>query len=216
MQYTDRDRFSNLNLMQHYGGMPVAQLNGLMDAQDRIRKNDPPEAAKHTSLQSSVSAVKDLAGLAAASAESPFYEMDRTSPFPPEQQKWNGFVSKFGQALEDWRQNNGDRIPTDMQKREIAQGILFPNGAPGQQQTPQQATAKPTEAATPTATETHRPNGDPFSLWVAQQLEAHDKVVSDDTIAATKKALLAKNPNIEKEYQGITLVPAQKAANNAE
>jgi len=59
--------------------------------------------------------------------------MDRTSPFPPEQQKWNGFVSKFGQALDDWQQNNNGKIPTDMQKRKIAQGILFPNGIPGQQ-----------------------------------------------------------------------------------
>jgi hypothetical protein len=119
MQYTDRDRFSNLNLMQYYGGMPVAQLNGLMDAQDRIRKSDATEAAKHASLQSSISAVKDLTSLAGASAESPFYKMDNASPSLPEQQKWNGFVSRFGQALEDWRQNNNGKIPTDMQKREI-------------------------------------------------------------------------------------------------
>jgi hypothetical protein len=59
--------------------------------------------------------------------------MDRTSPFVPEQQKWNEFVGKFGQALDDWQQNNSGKIPTDMQKREIAQGILFPNGMPGQQ-----------------------------------------------------------------------------------
>jgi len=57
--------------------------------------------------------------------------MDHTSPFLPEQQKWNEFVSKYGQALDDWRQNNNGKIPTDMQKREIAQGILFPNGISG-------------------------------------------------------------------------------------
>ncbi len=133
MKDTDRPRFSDLNLMSYYGGMPAAQLNSLRDAQDRIRKNDPTEAAKHTDLISSISAVKDLTIQAAASIESPFYKMDLTSPFPPEQQKWIGFVSKFGQALDDWQQNNNNKIPTGMQKREIAQGILFPNGMPGQQ-----------------------------------------------------------------------------------
>ena len=59
------------------------------------------------------------------------YKMDQTSPSPPKQQKWNGFVSKFAQAHDDWQQNNSGKIPTDMQKREIAQRILFPNGMPG-------------------------------------------------------------------------------------
>ncbi len=106
-----------------------------------IRKNDATEAAKHTNLISSISAVKDLNIQAAASAESPFYKMDRTSPFVPEQQKWNGFVSKYGQALDDWQQNNNGKMLTDMQKREIARGILFPNGEPGQRQIPTQAGA---------------------------------------------------------------------------
>ena len=130
---TDRARFSNLNLMSYYGGMPVGQLNNLISSQDKIRNNDATEAAKHTNLISSISAVKDLTIQAAASAESPFYKMDLTSPLPPEQRKWNAFVSKYGQALDDWQQNNNGKIPTDMQKREIAQGILFPNGAQGRQ-----------------------------------------------------------------------------------
>src|SRR5208283_5216982 len=54
----------------------------------------------------------------------------------PDQQRWNGFVSKFGQALDDWRQNNNGKIPTDTQKREIAQGILFPQ--PPEQQANQE------------------------------------------------------------------------------
>ncbi len=130
MKDADREQFKNVNLMSYYGGMPVAQLNSLMGAQNRIRNNDPTEAAKHANLISSISAVNDLTTLAAASAESPFYKMDDASPFPPEQQKWNGFVSKYGQALDDWQQNNNGKIPTDMQKREIAQGILFPKGMP--------------------------------------------------------------------------------------
>ena len=140
MQYTDRDSFSNLNLMQYYGGMPVGQLNNLITSQDKVRNNDPTEAARHSSLQSSISAVNDLTSLAAASTESPFYKMDRSSPFPPDQQKWNGFVSRFGQAMDDRRQNNDEKIPTDMQKREIARGILFPNG-------PTSVGAQPPQAA---------------------------------------------------------------------
>ena len=60
----------------------------------------------------------------------------------PDQQKWNGFVSKFGQALDDWRQNNNGKIPTDMQKREIAQEILFPQ-PPEQQASPQRPQPAP-------------------------------------------------------------------------
>jgi len=88
---TDRAQFTNMNLMSYYGGMPVGQLNRLMDAQDRIRKNDATEAAKHTSLQSSISAVNDLTTLAAASVESPFYK--RTSLRPSRPSSKNGMDS---------------------------------------------------------------------------------------------------------------------------
>jgi hypothetical protein len=189
--------------------MPVGQLNNLISSQDKIRNNDPTEAAKHTSLQSSISAVNDLAGLAAASAESPFYTMDRSSPFPPEQQKWNEFVSKYGQALDDWQQNNGGKIPTDMQKREIAQGILFPNGTSGQS-SPQPTPWKPGQTLPITPTDYPKSLA-PFSLWVAQHLQANGRVVSDETITAAKKAMIAQNPNIEKEYSQTNLVPVQKA-----
>ena len=128
MKTTDRDGFANANLMSYYGAMPVAQLNSLMSYQAAIRKNDPTEAAKNTALQSSISAVKDLTNLAGASPESPFYKMDDASPSLPGQQQWNQFVSRFSQALDDWRENNNNKIPTGPQKREIAQGILFPQG----------------------------------------------------------------------------------------
>jgi hypothetical protein len=210
MQDTDREQFKNINLMSYYGGMPVAQLNGLMGAQDRIRKNDAPEAAKHTSLQSSISAVKDLTTLAAASAESPFYKMDHTSPFLPEQQKWNEFVSKYGQALDDWRQNNTGKIPTDMQKREIAQGILFPNGISGQSSPVQPTPWKPGQTL-PIMPADYPENLDPFGFWVAQHLQANGRVVSDETISAAKKAMIAQNPNVVREYPQTNIVPVQKA-----
>jgi hypothetical protein len=132
MQCTNRDGFSSLNLMQYYGGMPVSQFNQLLSDQNKIRNHDATQATKLTNLNASINAVRDLRTLAAASSESPFYKMDFSSPLLPEQ-KWNEFVSRFGQALEDWRQNNNGKIQTDMQKREIAQEILFPNGMPGQQ-----------------------------------------------------------------------------------
>ena len=136
--------------------------------------------------------------------------MDRTSPFPPEQQKWNGFVSKFGQALDDWQQNNNNKIPTDMQKREIAQGILFPNGTPKQPAIAPPASGKSAQPLQ-TAPGDNPENSDPFGLWVARQLQAHGRLVSDDTISAAKKAMIAQNPNIEREYSRTNIVPAQKA-----
>jgi len=52
-------------------------------------------------------------------------------------------VSRFSQALDDWQQSNNDKIPTDIQKREIARGILFPNGMPKQPSTAPSASGKP-------------------------------------------------------------------------
>ena len=98
-------------------------------------------------LQASLSAVKDLAKMAHTDPNSPLYQVMPESTSLPEQQKWNGFVSKYGQALDDWQQNNNGKIPTDMQKREIAQGILFPNAAPGSP--PPLAAATPAVAPPP-------------------------------------------------------------------
>jgi hypothetical protein len=210
MKITDRERFSNLNLMQYYGAMPVSQFNQLMSDQNKIRNHDAAEATKLTNLISSINSVKDLTRLATASAESPFYKMDRASPFLPEQQKWNGFLSKYGQALDDWQQNNSGKIPTDMQKREIARGILFPNGTPNQPATAPSASGKPGQPL-PAAPGDNPENSDPFSLWVARQLQAHGNLVSDDTISAAKRAMISQNPNIEKEYPRTNIVPVQKA-----
>jgi uncharacterized protein YjaG (DUF416 family) len=90
--------------------------------------------ARFPEFQQHISNLRMQTSSAAFSTVSPFYKFDLTTPVPPEQQKWNVFVSRFAQALDDWQQNNSGKIPTDMQKREIAKGILFPNGLPGQQQ----------------------------------------------------------------------------------
>ncbi len=90
--------------------------------------------ARFPEFQQQISNLRMQTSSAAFSTVSPFYKFDLTTPVPPEQQKWNVFVSRFAQALDDWQQNNSGKIPTDMQKREIAKGILFPNGLPGQQQ----------------------------------------------------------------------------------
>ena len=138
MSATDRDGFSKLNLMQYYGAMPVSQFNDLADTQKKIHTGDAGQAAKNIDLQASLSAVKDLAKMAYTDPNSPLYQVMPESTSLPDQQKWNGFVGKFGQALDDWRQNNNGKIPTDMQKREIARRILFPNSAPGSPRPKQQ------------------------------------------------------------------------------
>jgi hypothetical protein len=129
MSATDRDNFSKLNLMQYYGGMPVSQFNELKNVQQKIQDKDAAEAARQTNMNASLTAISDVTGLAALSPESPYYKMDYASSLLPEQQKWNEFIGRFGQAMEDWRQNNGGKIPSVMQEREIAQQILFPQGA---------------------------------------------------------------------------------------
>jgi hypothetical protein len=97
-----------------------------------------------------------------------------------------------------------------MQKREIAQGILFPNGTSGQSSPVQPTPWKPGQTL-PITPADYPENLDPFSFWVAQHLQANGRVVSDETISAAKKAMIAQNPNIEKEYSQTNLVPVQKA-----
>ncbi len=59
----------------------------------------------------------------------------------------------------------------------------------------------------------HGPDCDPFSLWVAQQLDTHGIAVTDDTITEAKKRMIAANPDIEKEYQGVQLnIKTQKGS----
>jgi hypothetical protein len=50
----------------------------------------------------------------------------------------------------------------------------------------------------------NQPNRDPFSLWVAEQLQARGKPVTDGNITQMKKNLLAQDPEIEKHYQTMT------------
>jgi hypothetical protein len=207
---TDRAQFTNMNLMPYYGGMPLAQLSCLIEAQDRIRKNNAAEAAKHTALQSSLDAVSDISKAAQSDPQSPLYRIMPESPLLTDRRAWTGFVSKFAQALDDWQQNNNGKTPTDMQKREIAQGILFPKGTPGQPALTPPVSEKSVQPLQ-TLPGDYTDNRDPFGLWVAKHLQAHGRLVSDETISAAKNAMIAQNPNIEREYSRINIVPVQKA-----
>jgi hypothetical protein len=133
MSVTDRDDFSKLDLMQYYGGMPVSQFKDLRNIQQKIQDKDAAEAARQTNMSASLTAINDVTGLAAVSPDSPYYKMDHASTLVSEQQKWNEFVGRFRQAIGDWRQNNGGKIPSVLQEREIAQQILFPQGTPAQE-----------------------------------------------------------------------------------
>jgi len=132
MSVTDRDGFSKLDLMQYYGGMPVSQFKDLRNIQQKIQEKDPAEAARQTNMSASLTAISDVTDLGAVSPQSPYYKMDQASDQVFEQQKWNEFVGRFGQEIGDWRQNNGGKIPSVLQEREIAQQILFPQGTPAQ------------------------------------------------------------------------------------
>ncbi|MGA2027100.1 MAG: hypothetical protein ABSH17_08535, partial [Syntrophobacteraceae bacterium] len=132
MSATDRDNFSKLDLMQYYGGMPILQFNALRNIQQKIHDRDAAEAARQIDMSASLTAIRDVTDLAAVSPESPYYKMDHASPLLFELQKWHEFVGRFGQAMGDWRQNNGGKTPSIPQEREIAQQILFPQGVPAQ------------------------------------------------------------------------------------
>ena len=98
---TDRDNFSKVDLMQYYGGMPVSQFNGLRNIQHKIQDKDAAEAARQTNMSASLAAIRDVTGLAAVWPQSPYYKMDHASPLLFEQQKWDEFVGRFGQEMED-------------------------------------------------------------------------------------------------------------------
>jgi hypothetical protein len=104
-----------------------------------------------------------------------------------------------------------------MDVRGIAQDILSPPPArvqPAQalqdaKEAGAQATGGKKQSAAGLTASEHRPNRNPFSLWVAQQLQAHGKEVLDNTISAAKAAMVAQNPNIEKEYSQTSIVPVK-------
>ena len=163
MSATDRDNFSKLDLMQYYGGMPVSQFNGLRNIQQKIQDTDAAEAARQINMNASLAAIRDVTDLAAVWPESPYYKMDHASPLLSRQQKWNEFVGRFGQAMGDWSQNNGGKIPSIPQEREIAQQILFPQGVPAQEPPTYAGTALGSEISGHGDTETRGPNRLPIS-----------------------------------------------------
>ncbi len=130
MSASNRDNFQKLNLTNYYGRIPATQFNDLKSLQQRIQNKDAEEAARQINTIYSLSAIKDVSDLAAVTPRSPYYKMDGASSSVSEQQKWNEFVGRFGQAVGDWRQNNGGKIPSTQQEREIARQILFPQGTP--------------------------------------------------------------------------------------
>lgn len=158
MSATDRDNFSKVDLMQYYGGMPVSQFNGLRNMQQKIQDKDAAEAARQINMNASLAAIRDVTGLAAVWPESPYYKMDHASPLLIEQQKWNEFVGRFGQAMGDRSQNNGGKTPSIPQEREIAQQILFPQGVPAQEPPTYAGAAASSEISGHSDTETREPN----------------------------------------------------------
>ena len=201
MQSTDRQRFSNLDLMRLYGVMPASDLNDLMKDQQAIRNQDQAEAKKHIELKHA----EDVVGpLLKEAADSTRFAARGGS----QHQEYNQFVGQLDRAITNWRQNNSGKIPSDSDIIQIGRSMLFPDEST--KPLPAQPTAATVGAGMPGAED--RPTGsehvstlDPFGLWVAQQLQAAGKVVSDDTIKAAGEKLSKMHPGIEKDFRNMKM-----------
>ena len=201
MQSTDRQRFSNLDLMQLYGVMPASDLNDLMKDQQAIRNQDQAEAKKHIELKHAEDVVGPLFKEAADSTR-----FGARGVWQP--QEYNQFVGQLDRALTNWRQNNNGKIPCDSDIIQIGRSMLFPDEStkpmPAQPTAATVGAGMPGVQDRPTGSE-HMPTRDPFGLWVAQQLQAAGKVVSDDTIKAAREKLSKMHPGIEKDFRNMKL-----------
>jgi hypothetical protein len=180
MQTTDRQRFANMDLMTYYGAMPVNQLNGLIADQAVIRKQDQAQAAKQVGMarvEKLMEPVLREAGDLNMHPDSSWRNVSRVS-FGPALQKYNQFVGQLSTAIDAWRQNNSNKIPSDSDIIQIGRGILFP----GEQAKPSQFQAAPKAAETAAvqaqAEPEHREDHDPFSLWIADKLREARKAVT--------------------------------------
>ena len=236
MQATDRARFEALDLTHEARGqMPLSQYRQLQNEQDALKKHESTMDEKNIADQKIVRLTDRI--IKEAPAGHPLHNVQSQYLLPDQAKQYNQLISNVAQQVDIWRKNNANKIPDDQIINGIIRGVVFPNQQPGSQQ----AQAKPESAQAvdvPEATlaEAVPQNmkagetliasngvayqkgkdglwrGNPFDLWVASQLEAAGKLVSEDTIMAAKQIIKAKNPNIEKEYQASPLVSAQKGA----
>jgi hypothetical protein len=123
-------------------------------------------------------------------------------------QEYNQFVGQLDRAITNWRQNNNGKIPGDSDIIQIGRSMFYPDKStkamPAQPAAATVGAGMPGAEDRPTGSE-HMPTRDPFGLWVAQQLQAAGKVVSDDTIKAAGEKLSKMHPGIEKNYRNINL-----------
>ncbi len=199
--------FSKMVLTPYYGAFPESQYTELNSRQHKILDNDAAESQKNIAFNSALSSSKDIIRLAAASPDSPYYKLDDNPGLNPQAAfKYYQFRGEYEKALDVAQENNNGKPLSIDQQRQVAQHLLFPQGAPaaenprkpGKPGTPttQQAAPQPTiSPAQPQIdfTKFKPENQDDFSKAVAMELQANGKLVNDATIASAKALIKAQN-----------------------
>ncbi len=170
LQTTDATAFKNMDLLPYYGSMPVDQWSELRDDQDKIRKNDAALTAKNVNLIHAETIVAPLFKQASLDPNSIFYRVGKDAFTAQGIAPYNAFVGQFGQAIENWQQNNGNKIPSDPDIIQIGRGILFPD---------QRAQPKPAEAA-------ENPAGKKTAATVPHDMKPSETLTAPNGLTYTK------------------------------
>ncbi|MDR3567001.1 MAG: transglycosylase SLT domain-containing protein [Syntrophobacteraceae bacterium] len=129
MQATDATRFSGLDLNTVYGDMPMRDWTDLLQTQTAIRNHDDLAAARNGELVHALEVAKPYLLEAAQAPDSPYHGADPDPESSEATAVYNLYAGRFGRALDDWRQNNGGKVPSDADLRQIARGFLFSEDA---------------------------------------------------------------------------------------
>jgi hypothetical protein len=127
MQFgANRERFSNMDLNQYYGAMPIAQFNELQREQQAIRRSDAATAEKHVSLQQAVKLLEPAFNEAKAAPGSQYFGADAHSAFGDSASKYNQYLGNLSNAIDIWRRNNNGKVPSDADLLKIGREMLMP------------------------------------------------------------------------------------------
>ncbi|MDR3567346.1 MAG: hypothetical protein P4L43_04885 [Syntrophobacteraceae bacterium] len=139
MRYSDdqsaRQTFKNMDLTQFLGKMPLNTWKELVADQTAVRRGDDGAMAKNVSMTHALSLTKRFFIQAG-------YRPDST--FKDDADKYNGAVGKLTAAIDNWRTNNSNKVPTDADILQIGQSTLLPQQGQGN---PANGTAAPPSSA---------------------------------------------------------------------
>ncbi len=148
----EREAFKNMDLDPYYGAMPVAQWNDLVKSQNPMRLAGAKQAEQSVSITHAQTIVAPLLRQAAMDEQSRFYGVDKdpysvaatsATGYDPQKAagKYTAYLSELNANVQNWRDNNGGKKPSDAEIYKIGQDMIFPGGMP-QQKPAQSPTAE--------------------------------------------------------------------------